>query len=80
MKLTVLKLVMSIMYPTYDAYTFQDQELVYNTVTQHGYPRKIEKVDGNIWFLYSDKVYELTPEGHLETGYLKTDSVWVQNR
>jgi hypothetical protein len=80
MKLTILKLVMSIMYPSADVYTFQDQELVATTITEHGYPRKIEKVDQNIWFLYTDKVYEVAPNGAVLTSFSKSDSTWTKTR
>lgn len=78
MNLALLKLLMAIMYPSVDAYTYEDREVVVNTVTQEGYPRKIEKVDGNIWFLYSNKVYEMTPSGAVVTNYIKSDSTWTK--
>lgn len=80
MKLAVLKLVMAIMYPSVDAYTFDDQTVVVNTIEREGYPRKIEKVDGNIWFLYSNKVYEVAPTGAVLTNYVKSDSTWTKIR
>lgn len=80
MKALVLKMVLSIMFPNAEAYSFQDQDIVYNVVLQQGYPRKIQKINENIWFLYSSKIYEMTPAGDIATCYVKKDTTWIQNK